>query len=44
MDDGNTATGSMQATTAGTKSAAPADPIATANINDDNTYLVCQGL
>jgi prepilin-type N-terminal cleavage/methylation domain-containing protein len=44
MDDGNTATGSMQATTAATPSNAPAAAIATAAINDDTTYLVCQGL
>lgn len=41
LDDGDTATGSMMVTTAGTASGGTA--IATANINDDTTYLVCMG-
>jgi prepilin-type N-terminal cleavage/methylation domain-containing protein len=41
MDDGNTATGSMMVTAAGTSTAGTA--VATAAIVDDTTYLVCMG-
>ncbi len=43
LDDGNTATGSLQVVLAGTATGAATAPIATANINDDTTYLVCMG-
>ncbi|MFA6013682.1 MAG: prepilin-type N-terminal cleavage/methylation domain-containing protein [Gallionellaceae bacterium] len=42
MDDGNTATGSLQATAQGTSSGGTA--VATAAIIDDTTYLVCMGV
>jgi len=42
LDDGNTATGSLQVTAVGTASAGAA--IATAAIVDDTTYLVCMGV
>ena len=42
MDDGNTATGSMMVTAAGTTTGGT--PIPTAGIVDDNTYLVCMGV
>jgi prepilin-type N-terminal cleavage/methylation domain-containing protein len=41
LDDGNTATGAMRVTDAGTSTAGSAK--ATAAIVDDTTYLVCQG-
>jgi hypothetical protein len=41
LDDGNTATGSLQVIAAGTT--VPAAPLATAAIVDDTTYLVCMG-
>jgi prepilin-type N-terminal cleavage/methylation domain-containing protein len=41
LDDGNTATGSVQVTTAGTPSGGTA--VATTAIVDDQTYLVCMG-
>ncbi len=41
MDDGQTNTGSMQVTAAGTSASGAA--IATNLVNDDTTYLVCQG-
>ncbi|HUW76505.1 MAG TPA: prepilin-type N-terminal cleavage/methylation domain-containing protein [Gallionella sp.] len=39
LDDGNTATGYMQVVDAGTTT--PSNPTQTANIVDDNRYLVC---
>lgn len=42
LDDGNTATGSMMVTAAGT--AAGGSAIATGNIVDDTPYLVCMGI
>lgn len=39
MDDGNTATGYMRAVNAGTTT--PSNPFQTANIVDNNRYLVC---
>ncbi len=42
LDDGNTATGSMMVTAAGT--ATGGTPIATASIVDDTPYLVCMGV
>jgi len=39
LDDGNTATGYMQVVDAGTTT--PSNPTRTANIVDDNRYLVC---
>jgi prepilin-type N-terminal cleavage/methylation domain-containing protein len=39
MDDGNTATGYMRVVGAGTTT--PSNPVQTANIIDDNRYLVC---
>ncbi len=42
LDDGNTATGSMMITAAGT--ATGGTPIATVNIVDDTPYLVCMGV
>jgi prepilin-type N-terminal cleavage/methylation domain-containing protein len=42
LDDGNTATGAMMITTAGT--AAGGTAIATASIVDDTPYLVCMGV
>lgn len=42
LDDGNTATGSMQVTTAGTTTGGTAT--ATASVTDDTTYLVCMGI
>ncbi len=42
LDDGNTATGSLQVTTVGTATAGAA--IATTSIVDDTTYLVCTGV
>ena len=41
LDDGNTATGSVQVVAAGTTT--PAAAIATGLINPDTTYLVCMG-
>ena len=44
MDDGNTATGSMQVTAAGTSVGGAAIPTTGVNgINDDTPYLVCMG-
>jgi len=42
LDDGNTATGSLMVTVAGTGSGGT--PIATASIIDDTPYLVCMGI
>lgn len=42
LDDGNTATGSLQATAQGTASGGTA--VANAAIVDDTTYLVCMGI
>jgi len=42
LDDGNTATGSLQVTTANT--ATGGTSIATASVADDTPYLVCMGL
>ena len=42
LDDGNTATGTMMVTAAGTVTGGA--PIATANIVDDTPYLVCMGV
>ena len=42
LDDGNTATGSLMVTAAGTATAGAA--VATAAIVDDTTYLVCMGV
>ena len=42
LDDGNTATGTLMVTTAGTSTAGTA--IATLNIVDDTPYLVCMGV
>ena len=42
LDDGNTATGAMMVTVAGTATGGTA--IATANIVDDTPYLVCMGV
>lgn len=41
LDDGNTATGSMQVTIVGTTNGGA--PVTTAAITDDQTYLVCMG-
>lgn len=42
LDDGNTAAGSLQVTTAGTATGGAA--VATASIVDDTPYLVCMGI
>lgn len=42
LDDGSTSTGSMMATTAGTRSSGM--PIATSAIEDGGFYLVCMGI
>jgi len=42
LDDGNTATGTMMVTAAGT--ATGGTPVATGNIIDDTLYLVCMGV
>jgi len=42
LDDGNTAAGSLQVTTAGTATGGTA--VATASIVDDTPYLVCMGI
>ena len=42
LDDGNTAAGSLQATTAGTATGGTA--VATVSIVDDTPYLVCMGI
>lgn len=42
LDDGNTATGYMQAVDAGTTT--PSNPVQTANIVDNNRYLVCMSV
>jgi len=42
LDDGNTATGYMQAVEAGTTT--PSNPVQTANIVDNNRYLVCMSV
>ncbi len=43
LDDGNTATGSLQVVTDATTTAASAVATATAAIVDDTTYVVCMG-
>ncbi len=42
LDDGNSATGFMQAVDAGTT--VPVNPTRTESINDDSIYLVCMGV
>jgi prepilin-type N-terminal cleavage/methylation domain-containing protein len=42
LDDGNTATGSLQVIAAGTTT--PGAPIATTSVVDDTPYLVCMGI
>ncbi len=43
LDDGNTASGSMQVVPVNTPTATPVAPIATAAIVPDTPYLVCMG-
>lgn len=43
LDDGNTATGSLQVVPVNTPTSTPAAPIQTANIVPDTPYLVCMG-
>jgi prepilin-type N-terminal cleavage/methylation domain-containing protein len=43
LDDSNTETGSLQVAPVNTTTAAKADAEATADVDDDTTYLVCMG-